>query len=291
MRSAFCMVFLSLLIFGDVFAATHASVSRQTMDGSAMRRNTRTETIVRGADVQTQNSVSANGTAAATIIQEININSNNVTGLSEESLTEINARRDACLLRAGQAAGTFVWASRNSNTDNYASMVEDVTNPANNVCFVKVSVQNSDDHVDTHDIPSRYFAMGQSVTCGNWLNVEDLKARVLDAGKSRRVWGSVATSLAGAGVGVGVSEGAMAIAAKQGSNSSLLGQKALEEKELLISQIKKLKQDNIAEYNRVINALMVLDETCDKEWECDKPVECDENKNPFRKLYGQLGDK
>ena len=278
MRSAFLYGILSLLVFGDGFAAIPASAAGV---GGAMRRNS----MMRGVNADVRNTFKSNDKAVTTIVQEINTQPNNN---DKEQLSEINTQRDACLMRAGQHAGTFVWASRNSNTTSYATMVEDVENPENNTCYVKVSVQNSDERVDTHDIPSRYFAMGQNVTCGGWLDTEDLKARVLDAGKSRRVWGAVATSFVGAGAGVGVSEGAMAIAAKKGSDSQLLGQKALDGTELLISQIKELKRKNIVEYNRVMNAMQVLDETCDKEWQCDKPAECDENKNPFRKLRDKL---
>lgn len=201
---------------------------------------------------------------------------------------EINRRRDACLLRAAGNFDTFVWASRDSDVGSYRLMVEDIENPENNTCFVKVSVRNTDERVDTHDIADRYFKMGERAICGNWLAEEDLEKRVLDATKTKRVLGAVATSLVGAGVGVGISETAMAIAAKNGGDSKVLGQAALDETELLISQIKELERKDIAEYNRVMNAMKVLDETCDKEWTCEKPVECDAANNPFRNLRDKL---
>ena len=192
------------------------------------------------------------------------------------------------MAHARGAFDTFVWAARDSNVNDYRFMVEDVKDPENNVCFVKVSVQNSDERVDTHDISSRYFVVGERAVCGDWLSADDLEQRILKATKKNRVLGAVATSVVSAGVGVGVSEAAMAIAAKNGSDSKVLGQAALDGTELLISQIKELERKNAAEYNRVMNAMKVLDETCDKEWTCEKPVECDATNNPFRNLRDKL---
>ena len=205
-----------------------------------------------------------------------------------EKINEINHKRDVCLSHASGSFDTFVWAARDSNINDYRFMVEDVRNPENNVCFVKISVQNSDERVDTHDIPSRYFVVGERAVCGNWLPEDDLKQRILNATKKNRVLGAVATSIVSAGVGVGVSEAAMAIAAKNGSDSKVLGQAALSGQELLISQIKELERKNSVEYNRVISALKTLDETCDKEWKCEKPAECNAETNPFRKLRDKL---
>jgi hypothetical protein len=231
----------------------------------------------------------ANESAAATIVEEINASAEEKPALSEEQIAEINMRRDACMSHASQRIGEFVWASRNGNNTNYSLMVEDTEHPENNVCFAKVSVENRDERVDTDTIPARYFPLGQNVVCADWVPVEDLQARITEAGKSRRVLGAVSTSLAGAGIGVGISEGAMAIAAKQGSKSSLMGQHALEGQELLISEIKKIKQEDARKYTEIITKLQALDTACDaiKEAKC-LPDECKESLNLYRNLHKKL---
>lgn len=197
----------------------------------------------------------------------------------------LTQQRNACLARGMAGGDTFVWASRNSNSGNYYSMVEDVNNPENNACFVKIDIRNTDERVKTHDIPGRYFMVGQNITCGSWALYDDLKSRILQATKKGRTWGTVASTVVSAGVGVG----AMELFGNRLIGGKVMGQKALDGTELLISQIKELQRDNTSEYNRVISALETLDATCAKEWKCEKPDACDGTKNPFLGLRSQLG--
>lgn len=202
-----------------------------------------------------------------------------------------NPERDACLARAATTFDTYVWASKNSNPTSYYSMREDTSNPDNNACFIKVSVTNTDERIDTHDIPSRYFMVGQRAKCGDWLDEQDLEQRILDATKKGRIAGAVATSLVSAGVGVGIAEGAMKIAESKGSTSKLMGQKGLNNnKDLLKSQLLKLKRTNPSKYDTLIAAMTTLDQKCDEAWTDNtcKPPECDEANNPFRNLRAEL---
>ena len=262
-------------------------IDTTTMSPRLMAQMTANASKARRAGSSVSNTVNAKEDAVTTIVQEISFN-HDLSNTSTNTGTT-NPDKEACLLRAKILPDTFVWAARNSNSTNYASLIEDITNPQNNICYVKISVHNSDDRVETKDIPTRYFPMGQTVTCGGWLDNDDLKERVLVATKKQRVLGTVATTLIGAGAGVGISEGAMAIAANQGSDSKLMGQRALDATDLIISHIKKLQHDNIAEYNRILDAMRKLDEACDsEEWVCDKPADCDEARNPFRNLRAKM---
>ena len=56
-------------------------------------------------------------------------------------------------------------------------------------------------------------------------------------------------------------------------------QKALEEQELLRSQILALKKSNKAKYEEITKALKVLEEECGSEvWkDAEKPVDCENN--------------
>ena len=71
------------------------------------------------------------------------------------------AERNACINNNIGIGNTFVWASRFSDTSNYANMVEDTTNPQNNVCFVKVELKSSDEsRISVSDIKPKYFMWG-----------------------------------------------------------------------------------------------------------------------------------
>ena len=76
---------------------------------------------------------------------------------NDDVLAEIERQKQACLNNNIGVGNTFVWASRYSNTSNYATMVEDVNNPENNVCFVLVGVTSSDARIDVSDVPTRYY--------------------------------------------------------------------------------------------------------------------------------------
>lgn len=197
--------------------------------------------------------------------------------------------REACINNNIGIGNTFVWASRYSNTADYAQMVEDVENPDNNICFVKVEVKSSDPRVSTHDVPSKYFEMGRDITCGDWTNEEMLKQRILDAKKTARTWGTVGGAVGGAGLGVGIMEwfGNDLI------GGAVIGQEALSGNELLKSQLLVLKDKNITQYNDFVNTACEFIEACnDPVWNeagVSRPAECNGNADNYQRLMGMIG--
>lgn len=136
-----------------------------------------------------------------------------VVAVEEETEIEETVDKDmrerekaACIQNNIGVGNTFVWASKYSDTSNYASMIEDIENPVNNVCFVKVAMKSDDTRVDISDIPTKYFVMGDTITCGAWADNEVLRQRILDAKKKGRTWATVGGAVGGAAVGVGAME-------------------------------------------------------------------------------------
>lgn len=199
-------------------------------------------------------------------------------------LEKINKNREICLANNIGINNTFVWAAKNSPADNYANMIEDVKNPKNNTCYVKVDVKSTDSRIDMSGIKSKYFEMGKNVVCGTWLDEKDLEKRILDGKKKARNWGIAASVVGGAGVGVG----AMELFGNKLIGGKVMGQKALEGQDLLVSQIKALEKDNKTEYGRVIDAIKKLEESCaDSIWNGNKPEDCGPE-NPFIGLMERL---
>jgi len=181
--------------------------------------------------------------------------------------------RLACISNNIGIGNTFVWASRYSNVNNYSSMIEDVENPDNNVCFVKVELRSDDAKISVSDIPSQYYEMGREITCGEWADGGKIKSRILDAKKSGRTWGTVAGAVGGAGVGVGMMElfGNKAIGGKvQGQKN-----KKLNETELLRSLL--LAQKGSDDYKNFMRYMRALRDDCENTtWSNGKPKECEE---------------
>ncbi|MFQ6760570.1 MAG: hypothetical protein ACLRFM_04225 [Alphaproteobacteria bacterium] len=202
-----------------------------------------------------------------------------------------DAERAACMSNNGWGMGnTFVWASRFSNTSNYASMVEDVENPENNVCWVLVGLRSNDGRVNMSDMPTKYFEMGTNITCGSWVDEALVEKRILDAKKTTRTLATVAGSVGGAGVGVGAMElfGNRALSNINGLEG-LQGQKALSGDDLFVSQLKELKNSkqgaDKARYDSVVAMLKNLQEVCQKNTSADG---C--SKVPYEKILGDLGE-
>lgn len=122
------------------------------------------------------------------------------------SVNNREKEKAACLNNNIGIGNTFVWASRYSNTNNYATMVEDIQDPDNNTCFVRVELKSNDSKVKVSDIAAQYFEMGRTITCGAWADEEVLKKRILDAKKSARTWGTVTGAVGSAALGVGAME-------------------------------------------------------------------------------------
>ncbi|MBO7509235.1 MAG: hypothetical protein J6T57_03100 [Alphaproteobacteria bacterium] len=173
-----------------------------------------------------------------------------------------DAERAACLNNNMGVGNTFVWASRYSNANSYATMQEDVENPENNVCFVKVDVKATDARIDVSDIPSKYFEWGQNINCGSWANEESLKQKILDAKKSGRTWATVGGAVGGAAVGVG----AMELFGNKLIGDKVEGQKnkKLSETEVLRSQLLVMKKDKDSRYDTFMKDLRELKTQCDQ---------------------------
>lgn len=203
--------------------------------------------------------VQTDGDSAGTVVSE---NSNDATLVGQPDKNE--EERRICLANNIGFKNTFVWASRQSNTDNYATMIEDVNNPANNTCYAFVEIHSNDNSVDLHDIPGKYFPMGTRVTCGEWTDKKIIEQRILDAKKSSRTWATVAGSVGGAGIGVGAMElfGNKLLASA--GLEEVQGQKALSGDDLFISQLKVLKKDKDARYTAIIGEIKQIKEGCDK---------------------------
>lgn len=186
----------------------------------------------------------------------------------------------ACLQNNIGIGNTFVWASRYSNLGSYSTMIEDIEEPDNNTCFVKVELKSDDPKINVADVPSKYYEMGRDITCGEWANYDTLKSRILDAKKSARTWATVGGAVGGAAIGVG----AMELFGNQLIGGKVLGQKDLEGLELLESQLAVLKKDNEAEYNRFIKYMGELKCACESRvWtsEEQKPNACKEYEYAF----------
>ena len=189
----------------------------------------------------------------------------------DDDAAEYEKQKQACINNNIGIGNTFVWASRYSNTNNYSSMVEDVINPENNVCFVLVDIKSNDPKISVSDVPSKYFQMGQNITCGDWADEETLRQRILDAKKGARTWATVGGVVGGAGAGVGVME----LFGNRLIGGSVMGQKALEGDQQLLAQLRALKNQDVAEFNRFMDALEILKKECEG-WQGDnKPTECD----------------
>ncbi len=167
--------------------------------------------------------------------------------------------KNACIGNNIGIGNTFVWASRYSNLNNYASMIEDVEEPANNTCFVKVALKSDDTRINVSDIPAKYFEMGQTITCGSWANEEDMRQRILDAKKGARIGGTIAASVGGAAIGVG----AMELFGNKLIGGKVEGQAALEGAELMRSQILALEKDDASQYKEVIKELKIVKVECE----------------------------
>lgn len=171
------------------------------------------------------------------------------------------AERKACLSNNIGIGNTFVWASRNSDTSNYANMVEDTVHPENNVCFVRIELKSDDtSRVSVSDVPAKYFMWGENVECGSWANANEIEKRILDAKKGARIGGVVASTVGSAGVGVGAMElFGNRLLDKAGVNS-VMGQKSesLSDEDLYISQLHVLEKNNRSQYEKITEALKII---------------------------------
>lgn len=186
--------------------------------------------------------------------------------------------KEACIRNNIGIGNTFVWASRYSNTNNYATMVEDIEDPDNNTCFVRVELKSSDAKVKVSDIPAQYFEMGRTITCGAWADEEVLKKRILDAKKSARTWGTVGGAVGGAALGVG----AMELFGNKLIGGAVEGQHGLSGEDLIRSQLAVAYKDKDTKFDDYYDKLQKLKAACtDDIWTKSgqaAPKECGEIK-------------
>ena len=180
----------------------------------------------------------------------------------------------ACLQNNIGVGNTFVWASRYSNINDYSTMIEDVENPENNTCFVRVTLKSSDSRFDLSDIPGQYYEMGRNITCGAWADADKIEKRILDAKKNARTWATVGGAVGGAALGVG----SMELFGNELIGGKVQGQKNknLTENEVYRSQLLVMKKGGSAQYNEAIDYLRTLKTECDG-WQgadADKPEPC-----------------
>lgn len=188
----------------------------------------------------------------------------------EEQKDMREREKAACMQNNIGVGATFVWASKYSNTSDYNLMREDVENPENNVCFVKVDLKSNDARIHIADIEPRYFAMGDTITCGQWVNKEDLRQRILDAKKSGRTWATIGGAVGGAGIGVG----AMELFGNELIGGAVEGQADMEPTERLCSQMKELKNTESSKYDEIKKLVTSLDENCSSIEEENRPDGC-----------------
>lgn len=198
------------------------------------------------------------GTSATT-------NAGNGSG-SNTTKNDIQAQKDACLRNNTSIDSVFVWASKYSNTKDYSTMIEDITEPENNVCFVKVGLDSDDPAVDLSDMPYKYVVMGNKMVCGNWVEESVIEERVLSAKKKGRVWASVGVAVGGAAVGVG----AMELFGNKLIGGAVEGQADLQGSQLVCSQLKVLKTKDEEKYNQIKAQITKLKEACNITWEGDE---------------------
>lgn len=196
--------------------------------------------------------------------------------------------RNACNANNVGVGNTFVWASRYSDTNNYATMIEDTEKPENNTCFVRVELKSRDPKVDVTDFESKYYEMGKNITCGEWLDEEEIRQIILDAKKSKRAWATVGGTVGGAAVGVG----AMELFGNKLIGGKVEGQKdkRLTDAELRIAAVKTLQKENPTQYNAFVDDIKKLKAECDKQKSTDNPIVksiCEEYKHLFDEFAKQ----
>lgn len=273
MKNFVSIVVLSMLTV-PAMALTPAGQGRRSMSnqmGAAPRATASTNQITAMATAPVSVSTTPNATdekSSVRVDSQIPVEIVPAVDMREKE-------KKACLSNNIGIGNTFVWASRYSNLNNYSSMVEDIENPENNTCFVKVEIKSDDGKISVSDIPAQYFEMGRDITCGEWADEGKLKKRILDAKKSARTWATVGGSVGGAAVGVGVMElfGNAAIGGKvQGQKN-----KKLSESEVLRSQL--LAIEGTDEFKQIVRYAQKLRDECEKDiWTAEnkRPDECED---------------
>ncbi len=268
-------VFVLCIMALPAFALTPAGQGRRTMSAQVDMAPRAT------ASVNQIQAMSASVTKSEAEADKSSIRDNvsaTIPAVTEPETPVVDTREKeklACISNNIGIGNTFVWASRYSNVANYSSMIEDVENPDNNVCFVKVELRSDDRKINVSDVPSQYYEMGRVITCGEWANEGTLKKRILDAKKSGRTWATVGGAVGGAAVGVG----AMELFGNKAINGKVEGQKSkkLSDNQKMRSWL--LANKGSAEYNDFMRYMKTLKDECKSDiWEksgTSKPEDCE----------------
>lgn len=159
------------------------------------------------------------------------------------------AERNACINNNIGVGNTFVWASKYSDTSNYANMVEDVEHPENNVCFVRVELSSTNEsRIKVADIEPKYFMWGEPIKCGSWVSRKEMENRILDARKGARIGGIVASTVGGMGLGVG----SMELFGNKLIGGKVEGQKGVDKIELYKAQLSKEENKEYIDYLKIM---------------------------------------
>ena len=259
MMTKFISVIAISFLTMPAFALTPAGQGRRTMSSQMMapRQVAAPQVQASMASAKVSNTNSGNNSGAT------NPGASATNPETPEKPTQpvVNNRdkeKAACLSNNIGIGNTFVWASRYSNTNNYATMVEDIEEPDNNTCFVRVELKSSDAKVKVSDIPAQYFEMGRTITCGAWADEEVLKKRILDAKKSARTWGTVGGAVGGAALGVG----AMELFGNKLIGGAVEGQHGLKGDDLIKSQLLVAYKDKNDAFGTYYDKLIKLCEAC-----------------------------
>ena len=274
MKKFFPFVVMCLMV-GSAVAAP-AARGRASMAGQMMSSQRATMSTNQISAMAALNGKSTTGNANLAVTPEV----------MQPAVKDMREKeKNACIGNNIGMGNTFVWASRYSNLNNYASMIEDIEEPANNTCFVKVGLKSDDARVRVDDIPTKYFEMGQMITCGSWANEETMRQKTLDAKKGARIGGTIAASVGGAAIGVG----AMELFGNELIGGKVEGQAALEDAELWRSQILALKKDSMSEYNEVIKQLKIVKVECDGTFKNSSDTQVKEICEKYSPLFDLAG--
>jgi len=262
-----------LLVFGALFMLISPvfAAGRSTV-GSTMKPASRLVTLPASQVTKTQTEQRQPTLNQGSAQADNNVSGDDVT----ENKPKVNRdkERKACLKNNIGIGNTFVWASKNSNTSNYAGMVEDTENPENNVCFVLVGMRSEDPNISTVDIQPQYFEWGQNITCGNWVDEGKMKDRILDAKKKTRTLATIAGTVGGAGVGFGAMELYGNQLLENAGVHGVMGQKAYAPYSVdwYYAQANALKEKNETLYNDFVDLAGKVAEAC--KVATNKPTEC-----------------
>ena len=269
--------FLSICVLSMVvFDGVAAQSGRPAMSNKIMAAPRYTASInqLNGATAPTTNVTTTTSVTNDTTDAVVTIESDErvVSTVEQQKIDMREAEKNACINNNIGIGNTFVWASRYSNTANYSGMVEDVTNPQNNVCFARVELKSDDEsRVSVSDIPAKYFMWGESIECGSWADKSMLEQRILDAKKTNRVLGIVASSVGGAAVGVG----AMELFGNRLIGGKVEGQKSMSGYQLYKSQLLTLKEKNPSQYQEYVKNLKTIRKACNDNLINEDDFDCD----------------